>query len=41
MLFAYCPTDLLSREYRQQLVLEELLAYQVGIWGGSWGAAKG
>jgi hypothetical protein len=30
VLFKYCPTELLDNNYRRQLVLEELLRYQVG-----------
>jgi 2',5'-phosphodiesterase len=30
VLFGYCPTPLLDNNYRRQLVLEEVLAYQVG-----------
>lgn len=29
MLFNYCPTELLDNSYRRQLVLEEILRYQV------------
>jgi 2',5'-phosphodiesterase len=37
VLFDYCPTPLLDNNYRRQLVLEEVLAYQVGrlvVWLG-------
>jgi 2',5'-phosphodiesterase len=30
VLFKYCPTELLDNNYRRQLVLEEVLRYQVG-----------
>jgi 2',5'-phosphodiesterase len=39
-LFSYCPTPLLDNNYRRQLVLEEVLAYQVG-WVGGGGGAEG
>jgi hypothetical protein len=31
VLFKYCPTELLDNNYRRQLVLEEVLRYQVGL----------
>ncbi|KIY94553.1 hypothetical protein MNEG_13410 [Monoraphidium neglectum] len=33
VLFDYCPTPLLDNNYRRQLVLEEVVAYQVGGGG--------
>jgi hypothetical protein len=35
VLFKYCPTQLLDNNYRRQLVLQEVLAYQVGLLLGT------
>jgi 2',5'-phosphodiesterase len=34
VLFKYCPTELLDNNYRRQLVLEEVMRYQVGNSAG-------